>query len=207
MIKCRATRQCTVLQRRVRSYRSLQGITSTHPYCLSSSSKPQRPTLFFTSSRHYASCSGSAPHNQDVHSHNSQRCSRLFFRAAGGVTCAVCMWLGYRSIHTATASCKNSTPQTAPVVSDIGETGGDGVLLQKSANLPLVKLYQYQTCPFCCKTRAFLDYHGINYEVVEVNPLFRREIKFSAYRKVPFVICGDVQVRISGHNHTCNLLH
>lgn len=26
---------------------------------------------------------------------------------------------------------------------------------------PTVTLYQYQTCPFCCKTRAFLDYYGI----------------------------------------------
>lgn len=29
-------------------------------------------------------------------------------------------------------------------------------------------LYQYVTCPFCCKVRAFLDYKGINYDIVEV---------------------------------------
>lgn len=57
-----------------------------------------------------------------------------------------------------------------------------------------ITLYQYQTCPFCCKTRAFLDYYGVGYETVEVNPLFRREIKFSKYRKVPFITADGVQV-------------
>lgn len=58
-----------------------------------------------------------------------------------------------------------------------------------------VKLYQYHNCPFCCKVRAFLDYYGIDYEKVEVNPLMKREIKFSDYRKVPIVIVdGEEQV-------------
>lgn len=60
--------------------------------------------------------------------------------------------------------------------------------------LPPLTLYQYQTCPFCSKTRAFLDYYGIEYEVVEVNPIFKREVKFSANRKMPFIIVDDVQV-------------
>ena len=55
-------------------------------------------------------------------------------------------------------------------------------------------LYQYQTCPFCCKVRAFLDYYGVDYEKVEVNPVNRKEIKFSEYRKVPFVRIGNEQV-------------
>ena len=37
-------------------------------------------------------------------------------------------------------------------------------------------LYQYQTCPFCCKARAFLDYFGINYDVVEVNSVTRKQV-------------------------------
>ena len=64
-----------------------------------------------------------------------------------------------------------------------------------SSTIPSMVLYQYQACPFCCKTRAFLDYYDVSYQTVEVNPLFRREMKFSTYRKVPFVIAGDVQVR------------
>ncbi|XP_010218288.1 PREDICTED: prostaglandin E synthase 2, partial [Tinamus guttatus] len=51
-------------------------------------------------------------------------------------------------------------------------------------------LYQYKTCPFCSKVRAFLDYHGLPYEIVEVNPIMRREIKFSSYRKVPILLAN-----------------
>ncbi|XP_030063786.1 prostaglandin E synthase 2 isoform X2 [Microcaecilia unicolor] len=49
-------------------------------------------------------------------------------------------------------------------------------------------LYQYKTCPFCSKVRVFLDYHDLPYEIVEVNPVLRHEIKFSTYRKVPILI-------------------
>lgn len=64
-------------------------------------------------------------------------------------------------------------------------------------NLPQLTLYQYRTCPFCCKTRAYLDYYEIPYDIVEVNPLFKREMKFSSYRKVPFIVSSDgTQVRM-----------
>lgn len=56
------------------------------------------------------------------------------------------------------------------------------------------KLYQYATCPFCCKVRTFLDYYDIDYEIVEVNPLFRKEVKFSEYKKVPFMRSENHQV-------------
>lgn len=55
----------------------------------------------------------------------------------------------------------------------------------------VLTLYQYKTCPFCSKVRAFLDFHGLPYEVVEVNPVMRQEIKWSAYRKVPILMVGD----------------
>ncbi|XP_035641199.1 prostaglandin E synthase 2 [Oncorhynchus keta] len=58
-------------------------------------------------------------------------------------------------------------------------------------------LYQYKTCPFCSKVRAFLDYHGLPYEIVEVNPVMRKEIKWSTYRKVPIVMVNDVQLNDS----------
>ena len=56
-------------------------------------------------------------------------------------------------------------------------------------------LYQYATCPFCNKVRAFLDFYDVDYEIVEVNPLLRKEIKFSDYRKVPILTKGSQQVR------------
>ncbi|XP_041854865.1 prostaglandin E synthase 2 [Melanotaenia boesemani] len=52
-------------------------------------------------------------------------------------------------------------------------------------------LYQYKTCPFCSKVRAFLDYHGLPYEIVEVNPVMRQEIKWSTYRKVPILMVDN----------------
>jgi len=55
-------------------------------------------------------------------------------------------------------------------------------------------LYQYKTCPFCSKVRAFLDYHGLPYEIVEVNPVMRKEIKWSTYRKVPILMVNETVV-------------
>ncbi|KAM4849632.1 prostaglandin E synthase 2 [Urocitellus parryii] len=62
--------------------------------------------------------------------------------------------------------------------------------LSLSSRLQLT-LYQYKTCPFCSKVRAFLDFHALPYEVVEVNPVRRTEIKFSSYRKVPILVAQD----------------
>ncbi|XP_048414784.1 prostaglandin E synthase 2 isoform X2 [Stegostoma tigrinum] len=61
---------------------------------------------------------------------------------------------------------------------------------EPSSGLSLT-LYQYKTCPFCSKVRAFLDFHSLPYEIVEVNPVLRKEIKFSNYRKVPILIGDD----------------
>lgn len=51
-----------------------------------------------------------------------------------------------------------------------------------------VTLFQFQTCPFCCKVRAFLDFMGISYKVVEVDAVLRQDIKWSAQKKVPMVL-------------------
>ncbi|BFZ20736.1 hypothetical protein BsWGS_23775 [Bradybaena similaris] len=49
-------------------------------------------------------------------------------------------------------------------------------------------LYQFQTCPFCCKVRAVLDYHGFSYDVIEVNSVTKKQIKWSEYPKVPILV-------------------
>jgi len=49
-------------------------------------------------------------------------------------------------------------------------------------------LYQYATCPFCCKARAFLDYMGLTYDVIEVNSVMRTQVKWSKYKKVPILV-------------------
>ncbi|XP_010273922.1 PREDICTED: prostaglandin E synthase 2-like isoform X1 [Nelumbo nucifera] len=57
-----------------------------------------------------------------------------------------------------------------------------------------VVLYQYEACPFCNKVKAFLDYHHIPYKVVEVNPLSKKEIKWSDYKKVPILTVDGEQL-------------
>lgn len=54
-----------------------------------------------------------------------------------------------------------------------------------------IKLYQYPTCPFCCKARSFMKLHGIPFEMIEVHPLFKTEIKFSSYKMLPIVTVDD----------------
>ncbi|XP_041098694.1 prostaglandin E synthase 2 [Polyodon spathula] len=63
--------------------------------------------------------------------------------------------------------------------------------LQSDTGELRLTLYQYKTCPFCSKVRAFLDYHGLHYDIVEVNPIMRKEIQFSQYRKVPILLADD----------------
>ena len=60
-------------------------------------------------------------------------------------------------------------------------------------------LYQYQNCPFCCKVRAFLDFYGIPYKVIEVNPVMRQQLKFSEYKKVPILIVKDKKTSVKVH--------
>ena len=73
-----------------------------------------------------------------------------------------------------------------------------------------ITLFQYQTCPFCCKARVFLDYFGfrfvrlvsgchpvLSYDVVEVNSVLRQQVKWSKYKKVPILVAtsGDQVTR------------
>jgi arsenate reductase-like glutaredoxin family protein len=54
-------------------------------------------------------------------------------------------------------------------------------------NHQLITLYQYQICPFCNIVKSVLHYGKLPYDIVEVNPLTKAELKqFSKdYRKVP----------------------
>ncbi|KAK3873004.1 hypothetical protein Pcinc_016136 [Petrolisthes cinctipes] len=51
-----------------------------------------------------------------------------------------------------------------------------------------ITLFQYQTCPFCCKVRAFLDFYGFSYDIIEVNSVTRKQTRWTDYRKVPFAV-------------------
>ena len=58
---------------------------------------------------------------------------------------------------------------------------------QKNPGGIKLTLYQYITCPFCCKARAYLDYYGYSYDIVEVNSISKKQINWSDYKKVPIV--------------------
>lgn len=62
----------------------------------------------------------------------------------------------------------------------------------------MMKLYQYEVCPFCCKVKSVLDYKGIPYEKVEVNPMTHEELAWNEkalqHDKVPVLVDGDETV-------------
>ena len=60
-------------------------------------------------------------------------------------------------------------------------------------------IYQYQICPFCHRVKAYLDFLGVDYEVVEVNPLTKSEISFSKeHKKVPIAVIDGNTLTESG---------
>jgi hypothetical protein len=67
---------------------------------------------------------------------------------------------------------------------------------------------QYDPCPFCNKARAYLDFHRIPYRAVEVNPITKRELAFSDYKKVPgnisLVLCSPSRSSAAIHHHISN---
>jgi microsomal prostaglandin-E synthase 2 len=62
-----------------------------------------------------------------------------------------------------------------------------------------IVVYMYDVCPFCNKVKVFLDYQGIPYRAIEVNPVMRGELKplSKDYRKVPIAFIQGVQVNDS----------
>ncbi|RLN27121.1 hypothetical protein BBJ28_00019168 [Nothophytophthora sp. Chile5] len=89
------------------------------------------------------------------------------------------------STSAACAFCSSSNVAMSPVA--------EAAVAEKAAGQqPTVVLYQYEPCPYCCKVKAVLDYLNIPYEVVEVNPLTKKETQaFTSYRKVPVCRIDD----------------
>lgn len=61
-------------------------------------------------------------------------------------------------------------------------------------------VYQYEICPFCSRVKTYLDFCGVEYESIEVDPLFKTEIRKlqTANKKVPIVIINGQTVEDSG---------
>jgi microsomal prostaglandin-E synthase 2 len=56
----------------------------------------------------------------------------------------------------------------------------------------MIQLYQYAICPFCNRVKALLDYAGMKYQTIEVNPLTKAEIRPFGYTKVPILTIAPV---------------
>ncbi len=62
----------------------------------------------------------------------------------------------------------------------------------------MLKLYQYDVCPYCCKVKSVLDYKGLPYEKIEVNPMTHEELAWNKkafeHDKVPVLVDGEETV-------------
>lgn len=108
---------------------------------------------------------------------------RVSILSAAAIGCSAgIVFLETRQVPVAAAS----TPLSYNVTRKIRRDNGD--YFDKK-----LTLFQYYSCPFCCKVRAYLDLRGINYDIVEVNSVFHQEISWSDYKKVPIVVVSDKQ--------------
>ncbi|MEE9351188.1 MAG: glutathione S-transferase family protein [Thiotrichaceae bacterium] len=55
----------------------------------------------------------------------------------------------------------------------------------------MITLYQFDSCPFCWKVKALLNYAKQPYETVEVSPFGMKELDFTDHKKVPVLKDGD----------------
>ncbi|MCK5901847.1 MAG: glutathione S-transferase N-terminal domain-containing protein [Cocleimonas sp.] len=49
----------------------------------------------------------------------------------------------------------------------------------------MLTLYQFSSCPFCCKVRALLNHTKQPYQTIEVTPFGTPELHFTDHKKVP----------------------
>ncbi|CUG06776.1 glutathione S-transferase, putative [Bodo saltans] len=59
------------------------------------------------------------------------------------------------------------------------------LLAKDTTQRPDIQLYRYTTCPFCGTVKALLDIYHVEHNCVEVEPMFKGEIKAMSYKKVP----------------------
>ena len=79
------------------------------------------------------------------------------------------------------------TATTLATAALAGGKEGGGDHRSAASGYPEIILYQYKICPYCNKVKAVLDFLGVPYEALEVNPVSKAEIKgdgFDGYKKV-----------------------
>lgn len=121
--------------------------------------------------------------------------SKLFSRRIGTFVALICTAGGTGISYANTLGfgfgTGSSADQQPPKAEGVNVESAKRVITDEDASQLRLTLYQYQVCPFCCKVRSFLDFYGVKYDIVEVDPVMRRELKFSEYRKVPILVQKD----------------
>lgn len=51
----------------------------------------------------------------------------------------------------------------------------------------MIKLYQYENCPYCATVRRKMDELGLKYEKIEVDPANKPAVVLSVGRTVPVI--------------------
>jgi len=116
---------------------------------------------------------------------------RLWSTGATGLLVA----LAGGGVVAGAAAASDASGHTFPASLNVAHADG---AKQPAAEAPgsqdgVYTLYQYTVCPFCCKTKAVLDYYKVPYRTVEVNPLTKKELKWSDYKKVPVLVMDGEQ--------------
>ncbi|KAK6115722.1 hypothetical protein DH2020_007991 [Rehmannia glutinosa] len=134
----------------------------------------------------------SAPGNH-AHQHHRLFQAALFSTTSNNNSSARSHWFSNNSIsgdESARAAARTvaGTMLFSVAATTLGEEVHAKEPVQSKFRPKDVVLYQYEACPFCNKVKAFLDYYDIPYKVVEVNPINKKEIKWSEYKKVPILM-------------------
>ncbi|KAL1434968.1 hypothetical protein MTO96_011325 [Rhipicephalus appendiculatus] len=117
---------------------------------------------------------------------------KLRFLAVAGIACGA---VGHAYMRSVEPRKDQIGDMLSPL--NIKNISNPGTKISRVVNGPTetaglkITMYQYQTCPFCCKVRAFLDFYGIPYNVIEVDPVLRQQLKFSDYKKVPILLVEE----------------
>ncbi|KAG8460570.1 hypothetical protein KFE25_011345 [Diacronema lutheri] len=115
---------------------------------------------------------------------------RLAARAGVGVGGALALAGGVLELERR-AVCQAKALTTAAAAATPPAAGG--ALASRA-----LTLYQYEICPFCNKVKAVLDYFDVPYATVDVNPLTKAELKFSAdYKKVPVLTAASPDLQLN----------
>ena len=116
-------------------------------------------------------------------------------RAAASATAAAHLYMSEAAASSSTAVAAAAPNTAAAVTRTAAPTSRDGAASAHPAGIASVLLYQYDSCPFCNKVRAYLDLARIPYIVVEVNPLLKSEVAWAAdWGKVPIAVINGVRV-------------